>query len=259
MIFLISAGAGMIAGAAINAASSAAQMGMAYRNMRLQMRHQKEMYQHRHQWAVKDLRSAGLNPILAVGSGAGSAPGQGGVPTTSAPDLAGAMRTGAEATAVEPGKKLTQAQTSSEKVRKAMFREQGGLYRAQQGKENALAENAWAEAALNDQRALSEMTNRDKMRVETEYMRNQLPKSAIERDVYGHELGPLIWGVERAAPILGGMGIYSGLKHMNRQNRLNLKRHRERRTNQQNRVTRERGRPYTGRGGVPWDGVNMRR
>lgn len=34
-----------------------------------------EMYMHRHQWAVDDLRKAGLNPILSASGGAGSVPG----------------------------------------------------------------------------------------------------------------------------------------------------------------------------------------
>lgn len=46
------------------------------KNMDYQSKIQQMMYQHRYQWAVDDLKKAGLNPILAATSGiAGSMPG----------------------------------------------------------------------------------------------------------------------------------------------------------------------------------------
>ena len=46
------------------------------KNMDYQAKIQQMMYQHRYQWAVDDLKKAGLNPILAATSGiAGSMPG----------------------------------------------------------------------------------------------------------------------------------------------------------------------------------------
>lgn len=46
------------------------------KNMDYQAKIQQKMYQHRYQWAVDDMKKAGLNPILAATSGiAGSMPG----------------------------------------------------------------------------------------------------------------------------------------------------------------------------------------
>lgn len=56
-------------GGAINAGSAYAMSERAHRNS-------VTAYQHRHQWAVEDLRKAGLNPILSAGGAAGQSPTQ---------------------------------------------------------------------------------------------------------------------------------------------------------------------------------------
>lgn len=84
--------------------------------MAQQYHYAKKMYQHRYQWAVKDLRKANLNPILAAGSLGGSPQ------AISAPDYSGAIQ-GGFAGAVNAAKSLsdinaqnvTNAKTSAEK------------------------------------------------------------------------------------------------------------------------------------------------
>lgn len=56
-------GIGGLLGGGMNMLSSARQMAF-----------QREMYKHRYQYTMEDMRKAGLNPILAAGAGAGSAP-----------------------------------------------------------------------------------------------------------------------------------------------------------------------------------------
>ena len=68
---LIGAGADLLGGLMGNAFSSAAE-GDAFADnvalMRFQNELQKENYMHRHQWEVRDLKAAGLNPILSANS-----------------------------------------------------------------------------------------------------------------------------------------------------------------------------------------------
>lgn len=55
--------------AAIGAAMDIANTGLGLYQSSKAFRRAKEMYQHRYQWAVDDLRKAGLNPVLAATGG----------------------------------------------------------------------------------------------------------------------------------------------------------------------------------------------
>lgn len=69
-------GLGSIFGAADKFVGGAIDNYYNKKNMDYQAKIQQMMYQHRYQWAVDDMKKAGLNPILAATSGiAGSMPG----------------------------------------------------------------------------------------------------------------------------------------------------------------------------------------
>jgi hypothetical protein len=91
-------------------------------------KHQKEVMQNRHQWEVADMRKAGLNPILSATGGSG-APGN--APTIVAPDIASAMKSGAEASTQHSEKKLKDALEKQTYVQNSALQADAGLKRAQ--------------------------------------------------------------------------------------------------------------------------------
>lgn len=147
------------AGAALNIGSSA--LG-AYFNWK----HQKEVMQNRHQWEVEDLRKAGLNPILSATGGSGAA---GNAPEIVAPDVAGAMHSGADkdlkeaqARQVEFQNSALAADTELKKAQTEVAKEASTLTYAQavgQGWQNRIydetlkqAQNATENSALATER-----------------------------------------------------------------------------------------------------------
>lgn len=67
----LSAGGGAVLGAALDLIGGIGGSALGYKKQRELMREQfklnKKAYKHRYQWSMKDLRAAGLNPILAAG------------------------------------------------------------------------------------------------------------------------------------------------------------------------------------------------
>lgn len=66
--------AGALLGAGIGAGGGLIQAGMNFASAKDAMDFQKEMYKHRYQWTMEDMRKAGLNPILAYSQGGGGVP-----------------------------------------------------------------------------------------------------------------------------------------------------------------------------------------
>lgn len=92
------------------AIGGAANLGSSAVSAYFSWKHQKEAMQNRHQWEVADMRKAGLNPILSATGGSG-APGN--APTIVAPDLAGAMKSGADKDLKEAQTKQVEFQNSA--------------------------------------------------------------------------------------------------------------------------------------------------
>lgn len=105
-------------------------------------KHQKEVMQNRHQWEVADMRKAGLNPILSATGGSG-APGN--APTIVAPDIAGAMKSSAEASTQHSEKNLKDALEKQTYVQNSALQADAGLKRAQAVASDSSSNLMWSQ------------------------------------------------------------------------------------------------------------------
>lgn len=105
-------------------------------------KHQKEAMQNRHQWEVGDMRKAGLNPILSATGGSGAA---GNAPTIVAPDLAGAMKSGAETETQHSEKSLKDALEKQTYVQNSALQADAGLKRAQAVASDSSSNLMWSQ------------------------------------------------------------------------------------------------------------------
>lgn len=110
------------------AIGGAANFGSSALSAYVGWKHQKEVMQNRHQWEVADMRKAGLNPILSATGGSG-APGN--APVIAAPDIAGAMKSGAETSTQHSEKNLKDALEKQTYVQNSALQADAGLKRAQ--------------------------------------------------------------------------------------------------------------------------------
>jgi hypothetical protein len=105
-------------------------------------KHQKEVMKNRHTWEVEDLRKAGLNPILSATGGSGAS---GNAPTIVAPDLAGAMKSGAETETQHSEKNLKDALEKQTYVQNSALQADAGLKRAQAVASDSSSNLMWSQ------------------------------------------------------------------------------------------------------------------
>lgn len=118
-----------------------ANLGSSAASAYFSWKHQKEAMQNRHQWEVEDLRKAGLNPILSAGGSGAS----GNAPPIVAPDIAGAMKSGAEASTQHSEKNLKDALEKQTYVQNSALQADAGLKRAQAVASDSSSNLMWSQ------------------------------------------------------------------------------------------------------------------
>lgn len=134
MSWAAAAGAALGIGAGVGGAIMSAKQAKKNRQW------QRKNYKHRYQWTMKDMRKAGLNPILAAGSGLGGGGSAGPGATGQVPDLAQSMSSAADVG--------TKAKVGTSQ--KALLQEQVTTAKTQQTLNAASESKAQADARLAD-------------------------------------------------------------------------------------------------------------
>lgn len=119
-----------------------ANLGSSAASAYFSWKHQKEAMRNRHQWEVADMRKAGLNPILSATGGSGAG---GNAPTIVAPDLAGAMKSGAETSTQHSEKSLKDALEKQTYVQNSALQADAGLKRAQAVASDSSSNLMWSQ------------------------------------------------------------------------------------------------------------------
>lgn len=169
-----------LTGGLIGAGGGVASAAMMAREAKKNRKFQKKMYRHRYQYTVKDMRKAGINPILAAGSGLGG----GGSPSgsmASQPDLS---RIGEQVTT---GKKV-HSEVAIQKLQRA-------LIDAQTNTAGELARKTAAEADITEAGIPFAKMNE-------EFYNSAPGRAAFFAEKFGHVAGALGGGI--LGGIIGG-------------------------------------------------------
>lgn len=164
-------GAGL--GAGIAATNSAIQGAVAIKEANKAWQRQKTVLQNQIQWRVRDLKLAGLNPILAAASGlgAGGAPS---VATANLPDMASAASSGARAGSDAARVKAeNQRNTSS-----------AGAMDAQAGLSKESSNTERVKQKLLKTQTTKEANSAANIEINNKLLELGIPRAEFERDLY---------------------------------------------------------------------------
>ena len=122
---------------AIGATADLANTGLGLYQSSKAYRRAKEMYQHRYQWAVDDMRKAGLNPVLAATGGGvstgGLNAGQVGNTGNFGSNAVAAYKASQESELIKSQIEANQNSAAKDFSLMNLYNDQAGLTRAQEG------------------------------------------------------------------------------------------------------------------------------
>jgi len=192
------AAAGLLGG--LSLAGSGMSAGVSAVNTNQAWKRQKKVMKRQIQWRVKDLRKAGLNPVLAAGAGLGGG-GAPSVATPMTPDFGQALSSGARAG--------LEAARNKSVVKNTLA--QAGAATAQANAQNAVAdrqrvgiETERAQQSQLRAAAESQAANAEATRVNAELMRARMPEAKAIGDLWnGTWTGPIM----QFRHMLGGSSV----------------------------------------------------
>jgi len=158
-----------------------------------------KIYNSRYQRTVRDMRLAGLNPILASTYGGGSGPVLGGAQArvgTPRMDVAGAAAHSAQAEKSKQDVALSKEQMKRERASRLMMNSQSDYYKA-------LANNEF-------NRSESVINSAYQSRLQTQLMRAGMPSALHQADVAKSDFGRAMDWVNKASSAMGLANFIKG-------------------------------------------------
>jgi hypothetical protein len=183
---------------------------------------QKEFYRNRYQWMVKDMRRAGINPILAASSAGFSTGGTPSVaqaqghPGSGASDISSAYRNFVEGIQSEEETKTEKVRQLNELAKTKTEIERRRKVRAETGKTSREEDRIWFEIEKLHSETIKNMkegfrTDADKIAImkKIEMLEKQLKRLGRIDKIYGNRLS---WFLSILREVANSIGINAGVQ-----------------------------------------------